>query len=254
MAPQTKTASEAGPIGHADSCWVFAIRLLSADCARPHFGALAITVDQNAIDGVSALAKRAYERLIDGSPTIVGIDFRRPRISEIVKGLLVSISSQFGKESKAQIEDFGDWYCRYRNDEDSLPDSLWSALMTELVSGHPSATPPNLSTSGFDIVQSSYNRVMAQTEQIRKSLSDALHQSAVTSWDRYLLSHTPDLPNELLTSLVLVIDARGFRRFWQTIQLTLSKSDFQAFKGWLEEQSAVVAPAMRGSMQSAAKK
>jgi hypothetical protein len=238
----------------SDPGWAFAIRLLSADCAKTHFVALAITIDERAVDGVSTLAKKAYENLIGGSPTIFGIDFRRPRIAEIVGKLLDAISRQFGEDVRSQVEEFGNWYCRHRSDASSLPDSLWSALMTELVSSHPSAVPPDqLSKNGLEIVQTLYRRSLEDTDRINKAVSEGLNQAKITAWDSYLLSHTPDLPTELSDSYAMANHARAFRRFWQMVQLALSKSDFEALKGWLEEQSAVVAPAAMDSIRNAKK-
>jgi hypothetical protein len=229
----------------SDPEWVFAVRLLSAECVKPWFPALAIELDERAVQVVSDRAKSAYESLLSGSPSIYGIDFRRPRIEAVVRTFLMDISALCGEAAKNQIEEFGSWYCLHRRNASSLPDSLWFALITELVSGHASACRPRgVSADGLQTVHALYTSLLQERDRIQASIAEALNPKSIASWDKQLLTHTSNIPSELSDTLLLAIDARAFRRFWQTIHIALSKDDVAALRAWLEEESMVIAPSV----------
>ena len=216
---------------------------MSADCAKPHLNALDLRLNAPAVEFVSQAAKDAYVTALGQAPSIFGIDFRKSRVSEIVQGLLVKISRQLGESVEESIKNFGIWYCNFRQDADSIPDTLWSTLIIELISNQRgSARPERVSEIGLKSIESSYKRILDDRDRINSEIKIALSLKNITSWDDALISHTPDDRNELADSLALTIDARSFRRFWEIIHLTLNATDLKAFKDWLNDRSGVVAP------------
>jgi hypothetical protein len=222
---------------------VFAIRLLSADCVKGQFDSLGLTLDAHEADIVSRLAKDSYETLLGNAKSIFNIDFRPSRIDEVVEGLLVRVGKQAGDLAQKQVADFGDWYCRHRDDRDFMPESLWSALMIEFVSQHPNALPPeHVSKIGIDSATELYRQSLRITDRVRDSVKRDLDPTRISEWDKKLVSQTPEMPRQLSDALVTTVDALVFRRFWRAAQLTLTQPDFVALKEWLRDQAAVVAP------------
>jgi hypothetical protein len=202
-----------------------------------------LTLDAREAAIVSKLAKDSYGTLLGRTKEIFNIDFSPLRIGKAVEDLLGVLGKQAGNHAQTQVADFGDWYCRHRGDQDFMPESLWSALMVEFVSQHPNAFPPErVSKIGIDTAVDLYRHSMQTTDRVRDSVTRDLDPKCISDWDKQLLSHTPEMPRQLSDSLISVVDALAFRRFWKAAQLSLTGADFKGLKEWLHEQAAAVAP------------
>lgn len=235
--------------------WVFVVRILSADCAKPLFGAFGLELEEGQSTAVSDAAKDCYRFLLGKAESIYHIDFDPKRIRSSVESFISSITSRAGRDVARRTADFGDWYCRTIGNQDSTPDALWSTLLIELVSGHPNAIPPDrISRMGLDLIVTTYRVVLDEHNRLERVVNEALETKRISSWDKKLLSHTPKLPSQLADAILSIAQARRFRRFWREIQGRLGEQDFDALKDWFVDQASVIVPSIdRSHLENLAK-
>jgi len=233
-----------GPV-RSNADWVFVVRILSADCAKPLFGAFGLELEERQSTAVSDAARDCYRLLLGKAESIYHIDFDPKRIRSSIESFMSSVTRVAGSDVARRTADFGDWYCRTIGNQDSTPDALWSTLLVELVSGHPNAIPPDrISKRGLNLVMTSYRTVLDEYNRFERVVNRALEAKGISRWDQELLTHTPKLPSQLPDAILSIAHARLFRRFWYEVQGRLDREDLDALKDWLLDQASVIVPSI----------
>ena len=103
--------------------WIDALRILSADVAAPILYELEV-VTKLTHEPVRDIARRSYERVLNGAASIYEISLEPERLADIFSELLDCVSREVGEATAEKIQAFVDMLIASDVGDDDMPSSL----------------------------------------------------------------------------------------------------------------------------------
>lgn len=216
--------------------WIDALRILSADCAFPILCQLEI-VTKLTHEPMRDIARRSYDRLLNGASSIYNISLRPDRLEAIFSDLLDRVSREVGKAEAEGVRNLVEMLVASEVNDDNMPSDLAYTLLLKLRMGYPDMSPPSEDRQKAQAVV----ELFACADDEVKSLSEQLEAESsiagMSDWDRQISLHTPNAPTNLNDSLSSLLRHVVWTRFEQRLKKLIGPDEMKAFRHWLKVEA-----------------